>query len=134
MAHRARHFVARSPCRDAGHETAPAYLAGMFNWSTLGAALDGPRVVFLCRSTEVARLMRRVDTGEWFAVLDQHRPYEQRRRRPCSSFDAGRLGVELWAARHADRLAAEVAAIEAAWPARRWMGGGQVPASRVEGQ
>lgn len=103
-------------------------MPGMFSWSVLGAAFDGARVVYLCRSTEVARLMQRVDTGEWFAVLDQHRPYQERRRRVCSSFDAGRAGVELWAARHADRLAAEVAAVEAAWPARRWMGAGQLRA------
>lgn len=100
-------------------------MPGMFSWTHLGADLDGPRVVYVCRSTEVARIMRRVDTGAWFAVLDQHRPYDQRRRRVCTSFDAGQRGVELWAARHADRLAGEVAAIEAAWPARQWMGAGQ---------
>lgn len=93
----------------------------MFTWTHLGAFTDRPRVVFLCQSTEVARLVQRVDTGAWFAVLDQHRPADQRRRQPCASVATGRRGVELWAARHADRLAAEVAAIESNWPARRWM-------------
>lgn len=108
------------PVRHAGRT-----IRGMFTWSILGAAFNGPLVVYRYRSTEVARLMQRVDTGAWFAVLDQHRPHPERRRRPCSSFEGGQAGVELWAARHADRLVAEVAAIEAAWPARRWMGAGQ---------
>lgn len=70
------------------------------------------------RSTGVARMTQRVDNGAWLVYLDYHlltmdtRP----RRKPCSSFEAGQAGVEMWAARHEARLRAEVAAIEAARP------------------
>lgn len=60
--------------------------------------------------SEVARLCQRVD-GTWYACLNQHLPYTNPERRTvdCTSFESGRAGVEEWATRHAERLAAEVA-------------------------
>lgn len=64
---------------------------------------------------EVARLCMRIG-GTWYAVLDQHLPYEDRRLRDCATFDTGKAGIELWAARHRERLEREVAA---KWASKR---------------
>ncbi|MES5814432.1 hypothetical protein [Pseudoxanthomonas sp. Soil82] len=72
----------------------------------------------------VAYLIDKVDGG-WFAVLEMQRPPEAKRpHRDCSSFDAGRLGCELWALRHEERLRREVAVKIATRPSNHWKGGG----------
>ena len=58
----------------------------------------------------VAMLMQRND-GTWYARLECHQPIDA----PvvicnCSSFDAGKAGIEAWATRHADRLRAGLSA------------------------
>lgn len=57
----------------------------------------------------VAMLMQRTD-GTWFARLECQRPIDAPMvKRDCSSFEAGKAGIEAWATRHADRLRAESA-------------------------
>lgn len=54
----------------------------------------------------VAMLMRRTD-GTWFARLECHLPIESPVViRNCTSYEAGKAGIEAWATRHADRLRA----------------------------
>ncbi|WP_396615491.1 hypothetical protein ACHZ97_14560 [Lysobacter soli] len=97
----------------------------MFEWGYLTTAVtDQPKTVYRLKGKEVARLSRHVD-GHWIATLDQHLPWERRRDRDCRSFESGQAGIEAWARRHADRLAAEVAAIDVARPYRSWMPAGQ---------
>ncbi|KAF1702876.1 hypothetical protein CSC66_08875 [Pseudoxanthomonas kaohsiungensis] len=70
--------------------------------SIFGHATDGPPHAYYLGGTEVARL----DEGagqRWFALLrypDRAEPV----RRPCTSYESGRAGVELWVARHHDAL------------------------------
>lgn len=60
---------------------------------------------------QVAMLLQRVD-GTWFARLEVQRPFEEPLvKRPCTSFEAGKAGCEMWACRHEARLRAEVAAV-----------------------
>jgi hypothetical protein len=100
-------------------------MPGMFEWGYLTTAVtDQPKTVYRLNGKEVARLSRHLD-GHWIATLDQHLPWERRRNRDCQSFESGQAGVEAWATRHADGLAAEVAAIDAARPYRSWMPAGQ---------
>jgi hypothetical protein len=65
----------------------------------------------LCLGDEqVAMLLERVD-GSWFARLWAHWPITAPLvTRPCSSFEAGRAGVEAWARRHEGRIRREVQA------------------------
>jgi len=59
--------------------------------------------------TQVAMLLGRVDGG-WTARLECHWPIEAPLvMRRCTSFEAGKAGVEAWAARHVDRLRGELA-------------------------
>ncbi len=88
-----------------------------FKWTKIGAGLDGPMVSYQHRQTEVARLVDRVG-GTWFARLDMHLP-DTNVTRNCSSFEAGKRGVELWAERHRERLVAEVEAKHQAWLAKQ---------------
>lgn len=74
------------------------------DWRPLGS--DQRLYVLEC---EVARLCRRIG-GTWYAVLDQHLPYDVRRHRDCTNFDTGKAGIEAWAIRHRERLEREVAA------------------------
>lgn len=91
-------------------------MPGMFEWQPLPIAgdLHGLPVCYLLHGTEIVRLSRAGGCGDWRATLEQHRPWEARHVRSCASYDTGRHGVELWAARHTDRLLAEVGAIHAA--------------------
>lgn len=75
-------------------------------------------------SSGVARMTQRVDNGAWFVYLDYHLLTMERRAftRNCTSFEAGKAGVEMWACRHEARLRMELAAIEAARP--RHLGAG----------
>ena len=67
-------------------------------------------VVLYVGGSEVARMCERID-GTWYAVLNQHLHYTDPSRRmvDCSSFEAGKAGIETWAARHMARLEAEAA-------------------------
>ena len=57
----------------------------------------------------VAMLLERVD-GSWLARLECQQPIAAPLvMRQCSSFEAGKTGVEAWACRHEARLRAEVA-------------------------
>lgn len=57
----------------------------------------------------VAMLLARVGGG-WSARLECHWPIEAPLvMRRCSSYEAGRAGVEAWAVRHVDGLRAELA-------------------------
>lgn len=86
-----------------------------FNWTWLGADVGGREVVYRLGSNEIARLIDRLD-GSWFARLDCHLDGPLRTRN-CSSYEAGRHGVELWAARHEDRLRRELQEQFDAWAA-----------------
>lgn len=68
------------------------------------------KVRLFVSSAEVARLCPRLD-GTWYAALNQHRHYSDPERLDveCSSFEAGKEGVEAWATRHMPRLQREVA-------------------------
>lgn len=88
-----------------------------FKWTPLNPGYPGAEVLYKLGTTPVARLIDRLG-GEWFACLDYHVPGANRQR-TCSSYEAGRRGVELWAARHADRLRAEVNAQHEAWLSRQ---------------
>lgn len=57
---------------------------------------------------QVAMLMRRADGG-WVALLWRHRPFTAPLvSRQCSSFEAGKQGIEAWARRHAERIRREI--------------------------
>ena len=59
---------------------------------------------------QVAMLLRRADGG-WLARLWSNWPLaEPMVSRQCTSFDAGKAGIEAWARRHEAQLRAEVAA------------------------
>lgn len=85
----------------------------MFEWSLLFTWSNGPPTVLRLRGTEVARLSQKVN-GEWTAILNQHLPGDDPRRRPrdCRSYETGKAGVDEWARRHAERLDREVGTIE----------------------
>lgn len=98
----------------------------MLAWHHLTTALtDKPPTSCRLHSVEIARLWQHVQTRSWWATLDMHLPHQRRRDRECSSYESGRAGVEAWAARHADRLTAEVAAIDVGRPCRSWLPAGQ---------
>lgn len=63
---------------------------------------------------EVARLMERVG-GEWYVRLDMHLSGDKLILRDCRSYETGKVGVELWAARHEARIRAEIEASRAAY-------------------
>ncbi len=57
----------------------------------------------------VAMLMRKANGVDWCARLDCHHGiHAPVVTRPCSSFDAGKAGIEAWAIRHHARLLAEI--------------------------
>lgn len=86
----------------------------MFEWTHAYIGEDGPQTSYRLDGVEVARLTRRIDQeGAWIALLKQHRVSEPRITRQCSSFEAGKRGVEIWAVRHRDRLQADVDKINA---------------------
>lgn len=81
----------------------------MFEWGPL-FSWSAERTVYRLRGTEVARLTQRADGEGWSAIVNQHLPGSdaRRKRRPCRSFETGKAGVEEWARRHAERLDREV--------------------------
>ena|ERR1044072_2501128 len=81
----------------------------MFKWTHAYIGEEGPETSYRLDGVEIARLTRRVDQeGAWIALLKQHRVAEPRIVRQCSSFEAGKRGVELWADRHRKRLQVDV--------------------------
>ena len=96
-----------------------------FRWTWLGADVGGREVVYQLGQTHIARLIDRVD-GSWFVRLDTHLP-GTRTIRNCTSYEMGRRGVELWAARHAERLREQVAAKHEAWLSRQLWRPREVP-------
>jgi hypothetical protein len=86
-----------------------------FSWQGIHSNDRGVPTVLALGSTGVARMMDRID-GSWFVRLDYHLYEAPLRTRPCTSFDAGRAGCELWVARHEERLRREVAARDASRP------------------
>lgn len=84
-----------------------------FKWSHAIQWSKGPEDCLLLDSTQVVRLLQRVD-GSWFALLDVHLDWDERPRWvSCSSYDNGRAGAEVWASRHEARLREQVADIRA---------------------
>ena len=82
-----------------------------FQWIPHTQHAQGPPRALALDSLQVAIMLERVD-GTWSVRLDAHRGIPAPLVvRPCSSFEAGRRGCELWAARHCDRLREEVARI-----------------------
>lgn len=84
-----------------------------FDWRDISPG--GPLVRLYYSGREVARLCSRID-GTWYAALNQHLHVSDPRRldRPCSSYEAGKTGLELWLTRHESRIAKELAAAAAA--------------------
>ena len=100
----------------------------------LNPGYPGQEVLYKLGITPVARLSDRLG-GTWFALLDYHLP-GSKRVRDCASYDTGRQGVEMWAARHAERLRAEIDAQHEAWlkmqpwrPEEQAIGGRSTPAA-----
>ena len=108
-------------------------LRDVFTWRPLARADpgDGALVRYTLRAlpmrawagegvidVEVARLS--CVGGIWRATLDRHRAGGPHPVRDCTSYEAGRLGVELWAARHYGRLHDEVRAMRAGHPSGSW--------------
>lgn len=104
-----------------------------FEWRPLPSANnhDGPLVCYTMRlvpvsrdtaahTVEVGRLSGVGDKGAWQATLNQHGPLGKRRVRDCTSYEAGRFGVELWAAGQFARLQAEARAMLAGFPSGSW--------------
>lgn len=87
-----------------------AMLPTGFNWTHVLQWDTGPVDCLRLGGSEVARLSRRVNDQVWLAYLNQHWPYEDRRnhKRVCHSYETGKAGIELWAARHEARLRQEV--------------------------
>lgn len=76
-----------------------------FRWHSVGTASFEEPNALLLDSIEVLRLNRRVD-GTWWVSLNNQRDWKQRKQRDCSSYEQGKTGAELWAARHQNRLRA----------------------------
>ncbi|PPT73866.1 hypothetical protein XaplCFBP3122_18815 [Xanthomonas arboricola pv. populi] len=76
--------------------------------------MGSPTALFF-EGEEVARLVQRL-TGEWYVLLERQKPVPPGKpfapfvQRDCSSFDQGRRGTVMWAARHEARIRAEVTA------------------------
>lgn len=85
-----------------------------FNWQTMAIEPQRRLVSYQLGITEVARLMDRPD-GTWYVRLDMHLAGDKLVLRDCRSYETGRAGVELWAARHEARIRAEIEAKRAMW-------------------
>ncbi|PNV26544.1 hypothetical protein xavtCFBP7764_23200 [Xanthomonas citri] len=110
---------------DAGDE--PVLPPG-FRWDKPWQNAKGPPTALFLEGEEVARMVQKV-TGEWYVVLERHRPappgepFAPFVQRDCSSFDQGRRGTVIWAVRHEVRIRSDVAARIAANP--RHLGAGR---------
>lgn len=78
-----------------------------FTWANRGQ-YDTQLNALVYRGRQVAMLLERVDGG-WAARLWAYQPIpEPLVMRRCSSLDAGRAGIEVWARRHEARIRADV--------------------------
>jgi hypothetical protein len=80
----------------------------MFAWAPYTIGRDELLTSLQWDGFEVARLFERLD-GSWFVILDRHLDWERHITRPCSSLEQGRAGAMMWAERHRERIAREVA-------------------------
>ncbi|HEL4189070.1 hypothetical protein JY441_08770 [Stenotrophomonas maltophilia] len=105
------------PVRVTGSETPSRILPPMplppdFYWTTRSISLpNDPLTVIACDTVWVVSLLQRVDDESWIVSLDRHRHGPDGPSRPCTSFEQGRIGAELWVTRHQARLREDVAAI-----------------------
>lgn len=97
-----------------------------FRWEKASQHEVGAPTALIVDGEEVARMMERLD-GSWFVLIERQRPvplgeqFSPLVSRNCSSFDQGRRGTAMWAARHEARIRAQVAEKIARRP--RHMGG-----------
>lgn len=85
-----------------------------FYWTTKSASRpDDPLTVIAIDGVWVVAMSERVNDGIWIASLDRHRHGPGGPFRWCSSYEQGRIGAELWVARHEARLREDVAKISA---------------------
>jgi hypothetical protein len=84
----------------------PAMLPDDFHWEPRWQYAKDELALRLGKAT-VAMLMQRTD-GSWTARLECQRGIEAPLvMRSCTSFEAGKAGIEMWATRHAGRLRKE---------------------------
>lgn len=90
-----------------------------FQWTPRYQYADGELALEVDGALCAAQLMRRLDGG-WIAALAPYaEPLGPWRTRQCSSFEAGKAGIEAWAVRH-EALLREQAVL--AWQRRsRWV-------------
>lgn len=92
--------------RSAGWRDPAAMLPEGFSWQAR-YQYDTQQTALVYRGKQVAMLLDRVDGG-WFSRLWCHWPIDAPLvTRQCSSFEAGRAGIEAWACRHEERIRAE---------------------------
>ena len=78
---------------------------------------DSQRTALSCGGKQVALLLQTVGAG-WLARLNAHQPItEPLVTWRCTTLESGRAGIELWAARHADRVRAQ---LKRATPRKSW--------------
>lgn len=88
-------------------------LPDSFYWTARSASWPyDPLTVIACQGVWVLSMSERVDDGIWVAHIDRHRygPGNGPCRK-CTSYEQGRVGAELWVARHEARLRDDVAKI-----------------------
>lgn len=87
-----------------------------FKWDKTATFETVPSAIYV-NDMVVSHLVQRID-GSWYVKLDCHLPIPGgcilRPSRNCQSYESGRAGCEIWAARHEARLRAETAEIHRA--------------------
>jgi hypothetical protein len=84
-----------------------------FHWTTKSASRpDDPLTVIAIDGVWVVAMSERVNDGIWIASLDRHRHGPGGPFRWCSTYERGRVGAELWVARHEARLREDAAKIK----------------------
>lgn len=92
-----------------------------FHWIKAHQYERGEPTALALGDVELARMIDKVGGG-WFVLLERQKlpspgkAFAPLVKRDCSSFEHGRRGTELWAARHEARIRAEVAVSIAARP------------------
>ncbi|HEL5043018.1 hypothetical protein [Stenotrophomonas maltophilia] len=88
-------------------------LPDSFYWTTRSASWPGdPLTVIACQGVWLVSMTQRISDDIWVAHLDRHRHAPGSGPcRHCTSYEQGRAGAELWAARHEARLRDDVAKI-----------------------
>lgn len=78
-----------------------------FEWRVRHQYAEG-ELALVYGGKQVAMLMRKAG-GDWFARLWTHWPVTAPLVvRDCSSFEGGKAGIEMWAARHQEQIRREV--------------------------